>query len=169
MRNKIIVLSSSLFFLGAFYLVAVAVIGASVASRIENLEAKLVARDDVSVINFEYFRDFWGGKLSYDLRWTPLRSNPLADAFLQELNSYNGGFRWNGELDIQHGPWLGGAETGLAAVALPVQLPYILRTALPQYPGKAPVLQANAKLGFSGDLDVPPSSVALGFRVRGLI
>jgi len=125
MRKKI-TLSATLFGAGVLYLVAVVMIGSGVAAKIEKFETSLIARDDVRVIQFEYDRDFWGGRLSYDLSWSPLQVNPLVDELLQELASYDGGFRWNGELDIQHGPWLGGSDIGLAvanqAMPLPDQL-----------------------------------------------
>ena len=140
MRKIIITLSATLFAAVVLYLVAVAVIGSGVSTELEKFETTLIARDDVRVIQFEYDRNFWGGRLSYDLSWSPLQANPLADELLQELATYDGGFRWRGELDIQHGPWLGGADIGLAAVSQAVPLPDQLRAALPQYPGQAPVV-----------------------------
>jgi hypothetical protein len=165
MRKKIISLSAALFGAGALYLVAVAVIGSGVATEIEKFETTLIARDDVRVIQFEYDRNFWGGRLSYDLSWSALQTNPLADEFLRELGAYDGGFRWRGELDIQHGPWLGGADIGLAAVSQAVPLPDQLRTALPQYPGQAPVIEFSAALAFNGDLITTASVINYDGRI----
>lgn len=165
MRKKIITLSATLFGVGALYLVAVAVIGRGVATEIEKFETTLIARDDVRVIQFEYDRNFWGGRLIYDLSWSALQTNPLADELLRELGAYDGGFRWRGELDIQHGPWLGGADIGLAAVSQAVPLPDQLRSALPQYPGQAPVVAFKAALAFNGDLIATVSVIDYDGRV----
>jgi uncharacterized protein YdgA (DUF945 family) len=165
MRKKIITLSATLFGVGALYLVAVAVIGSGVSTELEKFETTLIARDDVRVIQFEYDRNFWGGRLSYDLSWSALQANPLADELLRELGAYDGGFRWRGELDIQHGPWLGGADIGLAAVRQAVPLPDQLRAALPQYPGQAPVVAFKAALAFNGDLIATVSVIDYDGRI----
>ena len=165
MRKIIITLSATLFAAVALYLVAVAVIGSGVSTELEKFETTLIARDDVRVIQFEYDRNFWGGHLSYDLSWSPLQANPLADELLQELATYDGGFRWRGELDIQHGPWLGGADIGLAAVSQAVPLPDQLRTVLPQYPGQAPVVEFKAALAFNGDLIASVSVIDYDGRI----
>ena len=139
-------------FAGALTLASVAMIGSRVGSEMERYRAVLIARDDVSVVQFDYDSHFWGGELRYRLVWRPERSGGTLAQVLQTLELPEERRSLAGRIDIRHGPWLGGLSFGLARAELDVAVPAALREALPQYPGQTPLLTLQGTLGFGGAL-----------------
>lgn len=138
--------------LAGLYVAAMALIGSRVAAEMERLEALLVARDDVTVLQFDYTHGLRGGELVYRLRWQPARALPAAEPLLEALALADERMTLADTLQVQHGPWFGGIGFGLARVNLELALPAALRDALPQYPGKDPLLSFTGTLGFGGEL-----------------
>ncbi len=138
--------------LAAAYLALVALIGWRVAAEVKRYEALLVARDDVSVVEFDYARDLWGGELTYRLVWRPARSADAVAELLSALALDEQRFTLAGTVAVRHGPWLGGIDAGLARLAIDVSPPALLRDALPDYPGKSPLLTVQGTLGFTRSL-----------------
>lgn len=145
---SLVVLSAAVLALGS-----VALIGSRVDSEIERYRGVLIARDDISVVQFDYDSHFWGGELRYRLVWRPERSGDTLAQVLQTLALPEERRSLAGRIDIRHGPWLGGLDFGLARARLDVAVPAALREVLPQYPGQAPLLTLQGTLGFSGTLD----------------
>lgn len=151
-RKSLFVLCVCLLGAAGVVLGSVALIGKRVGSEILRYEALLIARDDISVVQFDYDSHFWGGELRYRLIWRPERGEgPLAQ-LLQTLEMPEERLTLAGSIDIRHGPWLGDMDVGLARVDLEIGAPTALREALPQYPGRAPLMTLTGTLGFSGTL-----------------
>ncbi len=151
-RKTLVVLSLCLFGAAALALGSVALIGSRVSSEIQRYQALLIERDDVSVVQFDYNRNFWGGELRYRLLWRPERGEgPLAQ-WMRTLEMSEERLTLTGIIDIRHGPWLGEMAFGLARADLEIAVPAMLREALPQYPGQAPLITLTGTLGFSGAL-----------------
>lgn len=138
--------------LAAVYLAVVALIGWRVAGEVERYEALLVARDDLSVVQFDYERDLWGGELVYRVIWRPARSAEAVAELLRTLDLPEQRLTLTGTVDVRHGPWLGGIDFGLARLQVDVAPPQSLRDTLPDYPGKTPLLVLEGTLGFTRNL-----------------
>lgn len=164
-RKKKLLLPIALVCMPALYFLAVAVIGTQVAAALNAYQADLIKRDDISVVQFDYERGFWGGSLIYQLSWRPEEAFPIADEFLEQLGFYKDRLDVAGSVDIRHGPWLGGANFGLARADLDWQLPDQWRDALPQYPGRTPLASLKGILGFTGQLSADLSVVKYDGRV----
>jgi hypothetical protein len=138
--------------LAALYLAVVALIGWRVAGEVERYEALLVARDDVSVVQFDYAHDLWGGELTYRVIWRPARSAESVAELLRTLKLAEQRLTLTGKVDVRHGPWLGGFDLGLARLRVDVAPPEGMRDALPDYPGKTPLVVLKGTLGFTRNL-----------------
>ena len=151
-NNKLFLPLAALLGVSALYVGSVAVIGGRVAEQVDQYQSMLLARDDVSVLKFDYERRFFGGQLVYELAWRPSQASGVAAQILEPLGFYDEKINLAGQFDIRHGPWLGGINTGLARLDLAVPLPDQMRDFLPQYPGKLPVLSLQSTLGFTGQI-----------------
>ena len=151
-NNKLFLPLAALLGVSALYVGSVAVIGGRVAAQIDQYQSMLLARDDVSVLKFDYERHFFGGQLVYELAWRPLQASGAAAQILEPLGLFDEKINLAGQFDIRHGPWLGGINTGLARLDLAVPLPDQMRDFLPQYPGSLPVLSLQSTLGFTGQI-----------------
>jgi len=151
-RKTLLALGLGILTTAVLALGSVALIGSRVGSEIERYRGVLIARDDISVVQFDYDSHFWGGELRYRLVWRPERSAGTLAQLLQTLDLPEERRNVVGRIDIRHGPWLGGVSFGLARADLDVAVPAALRQALPQYAGQAPLVTLRGTLGFGGAL-----------------
>jgi hypothetical protein len=151
-----------IYVLGAAVLTAGAFVGTSrvvggvVANEVAAFEASLAAMDNVQVNRLDYSRRLFDGTLDYDLVIRVLPDDPLYPE-LQELvgAAVDTGLRIDGRFAVKHGPWLGdGAGFGLARATGGMALPEALRSALPNYPGQRPLIEASAEMNMSRDVEM---------------
>ena len=135
----------------AGYFLATFLVGQRAEREITALGAALTAHDDVRVTQFDYRRGFFGGELEYDLSWEPQEAAVALEALREAGALTEDSLRIRGTMQVRHGPWIGGGF-GVAATETALALPDELRPSLPQYPGQAPVLQAEARITFGGML-----------------
>lgn len=158
MRKPLVVVLGSIVLVGGAWVGASRLIGGMVATEVAHLESSLAAVDQVQVNRLQYQREWFQGTIHYDLLVRPLPGDPLYTV-LHEAFGASGtqGMRLQGQLTVQHGPWLGsggGSVFGLARATGGLPLPEALRPALPNYPGQRPLVELTANLNLARQVAV---------------
>lgn len=165
MRKPLLILTGAVISLALLYTSSVVFIAKQVEAELADYRSVLVARDDIRVVQFEYQHGFWGGLLTYDVSWLPAQSPQYIGVAEQLPDFFENDIRMAGEVDIKHGPWLGGEGLGLASFGQESGLPDEWREALPQYPGQAPLVAITGKINFRGNLNTTARLVDYDGRV----
>lgn len=165
MRKPLLILTGAVISLALLYTSSVVFIAKQVEAELADYRSVLVARDDIRVVQFEYQHGFWGGLLTYDINWLPDQSLQYIDVAEQLPDFFENDIRLVGEVDIKHGPWLGGEGLGLASFVQESGLPDEWREALPQYPGQAPLVAITGSINFRGNLNTTARLVDYDGRV----
>jgi hypothetical protein len=138
---------------GLLYVAAAWHAGRVVEDEVVRYGKLLAELDRVYVYELAYERRLFAGQIRYDLAFRPMPDDPVRP-FLRDVfgDAADPKLRTSGRIDVRHGPWAGGPAW--ARLRGETALPPALREALPQYPGQAPWIIAEAKIGLLRDLVV---------------
>jgi hypothetical protein len=151
------------------YLAATVYTGFLFDKKIGELNRQLMASEGVQVHNLAYERGIFSGKLHYDVEY---RMDELIDQVFEEdfvdeqLTKLLDWLRLEGEVDVKHGPFIGGGNGfAVAWFKTELMLPEQLHSCLPQHPGSTPWAQVVTVMGF----DCMAKSVVTGVNYDGTI